>query len=195
MGRNSGNVRGGATISYSQSKIEMALRKYVNGYSSEINGWLRSPGNYTLSPDSVEAIKILDSILSSKVPDEFLYRNTEAKSIFGYLSQSDYDKLYLNVVEGAKNGSIEQLINKNVGKTFIEKGFMSTSKSASIAEDLDFAVKPIMLRIRPGNKGKGMDLDKHSIGEEEVLLKRNTKYRVKSVYGNRGLIYVDVDIV
>lgn len=184
MGRNSGGVRGGGG-SFSQAQIENALSDYVNGYSSEINGWLRSPSDYTLSPANRANIKVLDS----------LYRKTEAKSIFGYLSQSDYDKLYMHVVEGAGGGDMRKLIAKATGRTFTEKGFMSTSKSASIAEDLDFAIKPIMLRISPGKKARGMDLDKHSIGEEEVLLKRNTRYKVKSVYGKRGSIYVDVDIV
>lgn len=101
----------------------------------------------------------------------------------------------MHVVEGVPNGGVKNMIAKATGKTFTEKGYMSTSKSASISEDLDFAVKPIMLRIKPGKKAKGLDLDKHSIGEEEVLLKRKTKYKVKSVYGKRGSIYVDVDIV
>lgn len=140
-------------------------------------------------------MRILDSILTAPVTNDVLYRKTEAKSIFGYLSQSDYDKLYMHVVEGVPNGGVKNMIAKATGKTFTEKGYMSTSKSASISEDLDFAVKPIMLRIKPGKKAKGLDLDKHSIGEEEVLLKRKTKYKVKSVYGKRGSIYVDVDIV
>lgn len=194
MGRNSGGVRGGGG-SFSQAQIENALSDYVNGYSSEINGWLRSPSDYTLSPANRANIKVLDSILNAPVTNDVLYRKTEAKSIFGYLSQSDYDKLYMHVVEGAGGGDMRKLIAKATGRTFTEKGFMSTSKSASIAEDLDFAIKPIMLRISPGKKARGMDLDKHSIGEEEVLLKRNTRYKVKSVYGKRGSIYVDVDIV
>lgn len=52
-----------------------------------------------------------------------------------------------------------------------------------------------MLRINPNKRAKGMDLDKHSIGEEEVLLRRNTRYKVKKVYGKAGNIYVDVDII
>ena len=195
MGRNSGGVHGSGGGSYSQSQIENAIYDYVNGNSSEINGWLRSPGSYVLSPDNIANMRILDSVLTAPITNDVLYRMTEAKSIFGYLSQSDYDKLYMHVVEGVPNGGVKNMIAKATGKTFIEKGYMSTSKSASISEDLDFAVKPIMLRIKPGKKAKGMDLDKHSIGEEEVLLKRKTKYKVKSVYGKRGSIYVDVEIV
>lgn len=194
MGRNSGGVRGGGG-SFSQAQIENALSDYVNGYSSEINGWLRSPSDYSISPDNIANVRILDSILTAPIKNEVLFRKTEAKSIFGYLSQSDYDKLYMHVVEGASNGDIRKVIAKATGRTFTEKGFMSTSKSATIAEDLDFATKPIMLRINPGKKARGMDLDKHSIGEEEVLLKRNTRYKVKKVYGKRGEIYVDVDII
>lgn len=194
MGRNSSGVRGGGS-SYTQVQIENAIYDYVNGYSSEINGWLRSPADYTLSPDNRANIKILDSVLTAPITNDVLYRKTEAKSIFGYLSQSDYDKLYMHVVEGAGNGNVGKMIAQITGRTFTEKGFMSTSKSASISEDLDYAVKPIMLRINPNKKAKGMDLDKHSIGEEEVLLKRNTRYKVKKVYGKRGEIYVDVDIV
>ena len=111
------------------------------------------------------------------------------------MSQSDYDKLWMHVVDGTANGTSQKAIAGVVGKTFKEKGFMSTSKSASIAEDLDFAMKPIMLRINPNKRAKGMDLDKHSIGEEEVLLRRNTRYKVKKVYGKAGNIYVDVDII
>lgn len=160
MGRNSGGVRGGGG-SFSQAEVENALFDYVNGYSSEMNGWLRSPADYTLTAESRQHIKVLDSILTGKVANEPLYRKTEAKSIFGYLSQSEYDNLWMHVVNGtANNGS-----------------------------------KKAMLRINPNKRAKGMDLDKHSIGEEEVLLRRNTKYKVKRVYGKSGNIYVDVDIV
>lgn len=194
MGRNSGGVRGGSG-SYSQAQIENALYDYVHGSSSSINGWLRAPADYSISPDERQSIKVLDSILTGNIANETLYRKTEAKSIFGYLSQSEYDNLYLHVVEGTANSGSQKRISSVVGKTFKEKGYMSTSKSASISEDLDFAVKPIMLRINPNKKAKGMDLDKHSIGEEEVLLRRNTRYKVNKIYGKRGSIYVDVDIV
>lgn len=53
MGRNSGGVHGAGGGGYSQTQIENAIYDYVNGYSSEINGWLRSPGSYVLSPDNV----------------------------------------------------------------------------------------------------------------------------------------------
>lgn len=194
MGRNSGGVRGGGG-SFSQAEVENALFDYVNGYSSEMNGWLRSPADYSLTAESRQHIKVLDSILTGRVANEPLYRKTEAKSIFGYLSQSEYDNLWMHVVNGTASNGSKKAIDSVVGKTFKEKGFMSTSKSASIAEDLDFAMKPIMLRINPNKRAKGMDLDKHSIGEEEVLLRRNTKYKVKRVYGKSGNIYVDVDIV
>ena len=195
MGRNSGGVRGSMGGGFTQTQIENSIYDYVNGNSSEINGWLRSPGSYTLSPDNRASIKVIDSVLTGPISNDVLYRKTEAKSIFGYLSQSDYDKLYMHVVEGVENGSSKKMIAQTIGKTFTEKGYMSTSKSSSIAEDLDFAVKPIMLKVNPGKKARGLDLDKHSIGEEEVLLKRNTKYNVKKIYGKRGSIYVDIDIV
>lgn len=195
MAKSSGGVRGSGNSGYSQPQIEKAIYDYVNGYSSEINGYLRSPESYVLSPNSVANMKILDSALTAPVTNSVLYRNTEAKSIFGYLSQSEYDKLYMHVVKGVSNGGVKNMIAKVTGKTFTEKGYMSTSKIASISEGIDYAVKPIMLRIKPGKKGKGLDLDKYSIGEEEVLLKRNTKYKVRSVYGKRDFIYLDVDIV
>lgn len=127
MGRNSGGVRGGGG-SYSQAEIENALFDYVNGYSSEMNGWLRSPADYSLTPESRQHIKVLDSILTGNITNETLYRKTEAKSIFGYMSQSDYDKLWMHVVDGTANGASQKAIAGVVGKTFKEKGFMSTSK-------------------------------------------------------------------
>lgn len=108
MGRNSGGVHGSGGGSYSQSQIENAIYDYVNGNSSEINGWLRSPGSYVLSPDNIANMRILDSVLTAPITNDVLYRKTEAKSIFGYLSQSDYDKLYMHVVEGVPNGGVKK---------------------------------------------------------------------------------------
>lgn len=121
MGRNSGGVRGGGG-SYSQAEIENALFDYVNGYSSEMNGWLRSPADYSLTPESRQHIKVLDSILTGNITNETLYRKTEAKSIFGYMSQSDYDKLWMHVVDGTATVPLKKRLPVSLARHSRRKG-------------------------------------------------------------------------
>lgn len=194
MAKTAGGVRSNGTA-YSQSQIERTISDFVNGESSEINGWLRYPQKYSIGEQNRHNIMVLDSVLTGKVANGTLFRSTEARSVFGYLSQSEYENLYRHVVDGIADGGSRKKIQGIIGKTFTEKGYMSTSKSASIAEKMDHAVKPVMLRVNTNGRGKGLDLGRHSIGEEEVLLRRNTRYKIRKVYGKRGEIYVDVDIV
>ena len=192
MGRNSGGVRGGSQ-KYTSTQIDKTLHDYVYGEALEINGWLRDHESYDISQENLENIKVLDAITKDKVPD-VLWRTTEARSIFGRMSQAEYDELYMHVVEGKSSKTMQSRIDGVLNKTITDKAYMSTSKSRTIAENLDFSVRPIMLRIN-SKKGRGVDVGKHSVGEEEVILKRNTKYKVNKVYGSKGDIYVDVTII
>lgn len=192
MGRNSGGVRGGSQ-KYTNAQIDKTLHDYVYGEALEINGWLRDHESYDISQENLENIKVLDAITKDKVPD-VLWRTTEARSIFGRMSQAEYDELYMHVVEGKSSKTMQSRIDGVLNKTITDKAYMSTSKSRTIAENLDFSVRPIMLRIN-SKKGRGVDVGKHSVGEEEVILKRNTKYKVNKVYGSKGDIYVDVTII
>lgn len=192
MGRNSGGVRGGGA-KYTNAQIDKTLHDYVYGEALEINGWLRDHESYDISQENLENIKVLDAIAKDKVPDT-LYRTTEARSIFGRMSQAEYDELYMHIIEGKTSKTMQSRIDGVINKTITDKAYMSTSKSRDIAENLDFSVRPIMLRIN-SKKARGVDVGKHSVGEEEVILKRNTKYRVNKVYGSKGDIYVDVTVI
>ena len=42
------------------------------------------------------------------------------------------------------------------------------------------------------NKGFYIDLTKHKMGQDEILLSRNQTYSINKIYGENGIIYIDI---
>ena len=150
----------------------------------------------------LDAATQLDAIDASK-----LYRSVDASSVFGSMSQLEYEQLVEAYVYGDDFAlKSTQAIRDKVkpGKEIVEKGFMSTSEDYDvISEWYDFtgSSKPITLELSvpKGTRGcKVYELTPEVEARDpqrEVLLPRNTKYRIKKVTARDGLVYVQAEIV
>ena len=80
-------------------------------------------------------------------------------------------------------------------KIITEKGFMSTTtniKTANEWGDFSGSSMPIVMKIKPKKETKGIDLTKHKMGQDEILLSRNQTYSINKIYGENGIIYIDI---
>lgn len=196
------------------SEQEDALDWYVLGNGMWINQYYRGIedgffndmsdrtdfGNIT--DEEKRLMRLIDEATNNKLPSQILYRSVDAESIFGKMSDLDYENLVNKIVYKANdkysNQAYEKLM-KRVKNSYTEKGHMSTTKNYEIARDwygFTGSNKPIVLRIQTTNKTKGIDLDKHNVnrGQQEVLLRRNQTYKVKGISAKDGNIFVDVTI-
>ena len=157
-------------------------------------------------------LKDLDKATNGKITDDTLYRSVDASAIFGSMSDGDYENLSQMLMYGENSfgkgayadsirEKVDNRINKTVGKTITEKGFMSTTTSADVAEEwggFTGSEKPVVMKIATSNNTKGVNLSSYdknvspSEAQHERLLARNQSYEVKRVYSKNGSIYVDV---
>ena len=188
-----------------------ATEWYVSGEGMWINQYLRGEEGFgELSDYEKQMLSDLDKATNGTIKDDTLYRSIDASAVFGEMSQSDYDDLlqYLNYgpeswgrgayADGIRS-KVERLINKTLGKTVTEKGFMSTTSDRSIAEEFrDFtgSEKPIVMKITNAKGAKGVDLsayDKNaSSPQKERLLARGQSYEVERIYSENGEICIDI---
>ena len=196
-----------------QGKPNDATEWYVSGEGMWINQYLRGRSGYgELTDNEKQMLKDLDKATNGKITDDTLYRSVDASAVFGPISDSDYDDLYQVVTYGGDSfgkgayadsirAKVDNRINKTVGKNIVEKGFMSTTTSAEVAEewrDFTGSEKPIVMKITPSKNTRGVNLsgyDKNvapADAQHERLLARNQSYDVKRVYSKNGSIYVDV---
>ena len=186
---------------FSQTQSE-AIDHYVSGNGMYINQLLRQDAK--LTDNEKELVKDLDSALNKNVTDSVLYRSVDASVIFDNV---DFYNLESALKYGASNKYEKEAMQKaqaSIGKTITEKGYMSTTRDASIAENFgDFtgATNPIVMKITTGKNTKGANVSKASKGiveaekfdpQKETLLARNQKYEVKKMYVKNGQVYVDV---
>jgi hypothetical protein len=84
-----------------------------------------------------------------------------------------------------------------IGTTLSDKGFLSTSRSSSIAEAfVNMGSNKVMLKITAPRGTKGADVSHHVGGhEQEILLGRNTKLRVTGTSTSGGRTIVEVSVV
>jgi hypothetical protein len=189
MGRNSGGVVGSSR--YTPQEIENAIERYVRA-SGDVNGMFRRPDAYSSDAERMDVAKKLDSAMR-KVNDDVLYRKLDASHLFGYMSYDEYDKFYDKIVYD--KGSTKVDYNSAIGKTITDKGFGSTSKSRNYVENYE-RDKAVIMRINnKSRKARGIDIGNKIFHEDEVLLKRGTRYKIKKVYSKNYEIYVDVDLV
>lgn len=202
MGKTSGGLRSNS----SKTSFNQHIEGYISGDEMWINNWLRGGEGYNYSLDKGEKALLngLDKATDKPLgKDMTLYRSVDASAVFGNISQGDYESLYNVVAYGDSQKYNVDITNKvlakvKTGSVYTEKGFMSTTKSSSIANDwggFSGSDKPVVMKIKTPKKTKGIDVSKHSMEQDEILLKRGQKYKVNRIYGNKGNIYVDVTII
>jgi hypothetical protein len=190
-----------------------ATEYYVSGEGMWINQYLRGNGEFgDLSEGEKQYLKDLDKATNGKISADTLYRSVDATAIFGDMSETDYENLRTALIYGKDSfgkgqyadgirQKIDGIVNKTIGKTQTEKGFMSTTTSKSIAEEFGGFTgsdKPIVMNIKTNKKTRGVDLsgyDKNtSDPQKETLLARNQTYKITNIYGKNGNINVDIEL-
>lgn len=190
-----------------------ATEYYVSGDGMWINQYLRGNGDFgELTESEREYLKDLDKATNGKVTADTLYRSVDATAIFGDMSGTDYENLRTALVYGTDSfgkgkyadgirQKVDGLINKTIGKTQTEKGYMSTTTRKSIAEEFGGFTgsdKPIVMNIKPSKNTKGVNLSRYdknaSTPQKEVLLARGQSYKITNIYGKNGNINVDIEL-
>lgn len=183
---------GGSSSSTTLTVVEQdAVEWYVSGDGQWINQHLRGRmGDNELTEDEEAQLSALDSATDKEVRIDKLYRSVDADAIFGEMSAIDYENLEGQLVFGSKNEDAQSKIDSVIGKTFEEKGFMSTTKSKDVAFEYDQFAElehPVVLEIDTGGATKGLDIGsampelEKRMEQEEVLLHRGIKYVVEDI--------------
>ena len=118
-----------------------ATEYYVSGEGMWINDYLR--GRVTsdfgdLTDGERRYLADLDRATNGTVNEDTLYRSVDAQSIFGNMSDSEYDSLSSYLLYGKESfgkgaeadrikSTVEKMLNDALGKTYTENGFMSTT--------------------------------------------------------------------
>lgn len=205
-----------------ESELEdEAIEWYVSGDGMWINQYLRGrTDGMTLTDGEKTLMKALEKATDQPLPKGFnkgkLWRSVDASAIFNGMTELELSQLYDHIAYGNyDNGAYSQGIKKRMetaidnveGATITEKGFMSTTKLQSVAEewgDFTGAEVPVVIEFdttKTSIKGKEVD-QKFEIDEDiqaEVLLHPNTKYKVTSIgkgyfEDNEG-VYIKVNAV
>jgi hypothetical protein len=161
------NVNPGWMVTNRQQRV--AVNTYTGSWATRINRGLR--GKRTIEPEHAEVTRALDEMFESMPP---LQRGlTASRSMQG---------------DGPFPPSPPPM---TPGATFEDPGFVSTSKLSSIAGE--FGSTDIEIRIPAG--AKALDVNhaawSQNASEEEVLLPRNTRFKVASdefVSGKRKIV-------
>ena len=189
-------------VKYTTEQINNVLENYVSGDGMWINSYLRNPAEFgNLTEDEKEYLSIMDYALKNDIKETVLYRSVDAKAVFGNINDIEFDDLKSQLIYGNDNKKALELINSVKGKEIVEKGFMSTTTEQRIALDWgDFSGsdKPIVLELKTpkGTKGKNLHfLDFEDDPQREVLLARNTKYKINSIETKEGQIYFKAEVI
>jgi len=173
--------------SYTQAE-KNAVEYYVSGDGMWVNQYLRDPSGFgELEDGEKELIGLLDSATKREiVPDKILYRAVDAQSVFGKMSDMEFDNLRGAVIYGDKSTQAQAVYAKaqsKIGQTITEKGFMSTTRDKEIAyqwSGYTGSTKDIALELRVQDGIRGFDVEKFFEVDEqqqrEVLLQRGLKY-------------------
>lgn len=208
----SGNIKASGVTS-SQGE---ALEYYASGDGMYINNMLRGRAGVNesdLSEDDRQIIKDLDAALNHELSQQTLYRSVDASAIFGD-SVDMYellDEIKHNTYSNGKGAysqnkakELNQVINNTVGKTFTDKGYVSTTRDSSIAEnwqDFTGSSNPVVMKISTGEGTKGANISKatkylseleRENPQKETLLGRNQKYKINKIYAKNNMVYIDV---
>lgn len=182
-----------------------SLEYYVQdaGYTY-INDKLRGVDNTPMENHHKEAIKNIDSAISKNtIKDKTLYRGISGNVLFPtmnpyenrlmelyFTNKSAYDSLpndewYDGVLYKGAKDNVERYIKEIEGRTFNDKGYVSTSKTIDGTKIFtDSYQNPIVIEFQniPENT-HGIDLSNFAEGREfkaenEVLLHRDLNYKI-----------------
>lgn len=165
-----------------------AVEYYVSGDGMWVNQYLRDPSGFgELSDGEKELIDLLDSATKREnVQDKILYRAVDAQSVFGKMTDIEFDNLRGAVIYDDKSKQAQAAYAKaqsKIGQTITEKGFMSTTRDKEIAyqwSGYTGSTKDIALELRVQDGIRGFDVEKFFEVDEqqqhEVLLQRGLKY-------------------
>lgn len=180
-----------------------AVESYVSGETMYINQVLRGRAGQ-MTADDKNLVKLLDSALSGELGKKTtLYRSVDAEAVFGKINAIQYENIRDAVVyhdTGAQK-RIGDIIENTVGKTILEKGYMSTTKDFETASEwggYTGSEKPIVLRFKTPSGIHGLDLKDFEVEDEEqyeVLLSRGQKYRITGISGEDGSILIDAELI
>lgn len=195
------------------SQNTQALEYYVSGEGMWINQYLRGRGDFgELTDDEKQFIKDLDNATDQIIGERTLYRSVDATAIFGEMDDWDFDNLRTVLNYGADSlgrGSyadglrdrVNNLIKNTEGKTITEKGFMSATKNEQIAQEwggFTGSERPVVMKIKTNSNTRGVDVSQFDRNvaagdeQEEVLIRRDQKYKVGKIYAKNGNVYIDV---
>ena len=160
--------KGGTTAEWKSLTTENkhAIKSYVSSISYLINDALRN--NYPLTNEQKEIVKNLDDALS-KI---HTYNGTLTRSVFFYDQQSI-------------NDFIEEY---EVYEIVTAKQYLSTTKGSIYNPDAQ--VQLIIL-----NSKNGINISAFNHEEDEVLYKRNSKFKVLRRYIKNNVIYIELEEV
>ena len=210
---------GGSSKALTQDE-KNAIEYYVSGDGMGINNLLRGRNGFTeddLDAQDRKIMKDLDSALNHNLGQQTLYRSVDASAVFGNISDTDFENLrdelnYNTFSKGKGNYSkmiankTNDIINSATDKSFIDKGYVSTTRDLTIAENwggFTGSDRPMVMKIKTSNKTKGADISKATKHlrqiesqdpQKETLLARNQKFKVNKIYGKNGLVYVEVEM-
>lgn len=199
--------------SFDYSERNEALDAYISGDAMWLNNYLRGRGDF--GKLSREEQRVLDELTAgtklAKIGERTLWRSVDARSIFGDMSDSDFEDLVSRVVYGDSNKYIVGKTDKYldvVGKELTEKGFMSTTKSKDVAMEwggYSGARTPVVMKIRTTANTRGVDVEKYTLAhnpgaeqdqpQKEILLRRGQRYKVVSIKELDGQICVEVELI
>ena len=178
-----------------------AIENYVSGEGMWINDYLRGRFDTTLNEDERRYLNSLDKATAKELgKDMVLYRSVDAKAVFGNMSDLEYDNLRSFVVYNDNQRLVANSAQKVLSRkkdSYVEKGFMSTSKSQNVADEwggFSGSDMPIVMKLTVSRGTRGVDISKHRMAQGEVILGRNQKVKVGKVYSRNGNIYVDATI-
>ena len=195
-----------------------AIEYYASGDGMYINNMLRGRAGVDesdLTEDDKQLIKDLDAALDKKVGKQTLYRSVDASAIFGndvdmydLLDEIKYQQFSNTSGDFSqkKAKEINAVIDKTIGKTILDKGYVSTTRSLEIAEeweDFTGSENPIVMIINTAENTKGANISnltkylteiEADNPQEETLLARNQKYKILKKKKKKGIVYVDVQM-
>lgn len=169
-----------------------------------VNRYLRGELDFELDKEEKSILKELSDATNQTIGEMNLYRSVDAKAVFNNITDSEYEALQSTMLYGDNQKHTVKLAQSALSKLKKdgeEKGFMSTTRDRSVAEnwgDFSGARNPVILNINTSKKTKGVKIPKHmdvqGSEQREVLLHKGAKYNIKRVYAKNGHIYVDMNI-
>lgn len=184
-----------------------AVEWYVSGEGMYINQALRGRSGITLDASEKQAVELIDRATDNEVKRDVLWRSVDAEAILGKVTDLEYDNMLSRYVYGLDDKLHEKAaerVERSVGRTLTEKGFMSTTTDKEAAlEWMGFtgSSKPVVLEISNAKAARGLDLAEKLpeleklMEQNEVLLARNTQYRIKGVRGEGGQLVFEVEVL